>query len=855
MTQAKTSALGISDSSVGQVNLTYRTATATVGTPAAGLFYSAILGRAPAVDPGADLFPRLGVDRYLVQQIIPVNGEQGPNGEVVWKPINDRFDQVRYLGFYGNNNRNNSAGQYSQGYDVKDVVEITFYGTGINILMGLGGPNYSAVYSVDGGSEATALAANASASGSNSGRNYSPNGLLPVVSGLTLGVHTLRFRNTDTANGVVMYGYEVLNEQVVQTTATTTSGSATLTLASATNVLVGMDIAGTGIPFNTTVTAISGTTATMSANATASGSVTANFGRNFLKVPGGSASKSGKHLSAVNPTYVDYKSGFESGTLGTRGGRAIVYQKKDGSIAKAVQPVATSTLIYPNADHTSEEIVRAYFPRDFGCGKTDDWTYATATATTRSFVLDDNVTALVGNSFRMITSPGGGALAADTLVSNGLATDFITLVFVGTGLDIVIGAQSAIPTSVAIIDGVTTTAAFSASAAGTLQVIKLCSGLPYGSHSVKITSNGSSWVGGNFLMYQFNVYGPKKPTAPAGAIELADYNILANYVVSPTYASPSTGVIRKSGSREAALTGTWTGNAGTVDVNFNFGFNFGCATAGGYVEYTFFGTGIEASTYIGSTRAYNQTYSIDGSTNLSAYTTSVQAPTIGSVTFTASTGVVSGTSGGTAGYGAKVIISGLPLGLHKLRVLYNSGDSIYADSFDVICPVHAVKNNGPFVVQNVMPIGNQSIGDRRTFGSQLQLMQPSWAIRGINSSISTTSSSQYVTIGEIGSSVYAPEDGAYMITARTTMRSSSTNDGFIAVYIDGFQATPESINASAFGAGYNQILTLTARLVLSKGYHNVFLMWKTSGNTETMYLSTTNGTTAMEISKCDPTRY
>ena len=58
----------------------------------------------------------------------------------------------------------------------------------------------------------------------------------------------------------------------VATTGSTTSASATVTVASATGIALGQKVAGTGIPANTTVQALAGTTVTLSANATATGS-------------------------------------------------------------------------------------------------------------------------------------------------------------------------------------------------------------------------------------------------------------------------------------------------------------------------------------------------------------------------------------------------------------------------------------------------------------------------------------------------------------------------------------------------------------------------------------------------------
>ena len=65
---------------------------------------------------------------------------------------------------------------------------------------------------------------------------------------------------------------------VTQSTGTTASSSASVTLAAANaNIKTGMTVTGTGIAAGTVVQAISGTSLTLSANATASGTVTLTF--------------------------------------------------------------------------------------------------------------------------------------------------------------------------------------------------------------------------------------------------------------------------------------------------------------------------------------------------------------------------------------------------------------------------------------------------------------------------------------------------------------------------------------------------------------------------------------------------
>jgi microcystin-dependent protein len=85
-----------------------------------------------------------------------------------------------------------------------------------------------------------------------------------------------------------LFAGTTLTEVGAQTTITTTSGSATATVSSATGISNGMVVSAAGVPNNTTAT-ISGTTVTLSANATASATVPATFMQvtGTITAPGG----------------------------------------------------------------------------------------------------------------------------------------------------------------------------------------------------------------------------------------------------------------------------------------------------------------------------------------------------------------------------------------------------------------------------------------------------------------------------------------------------------------------------------------------------------------------------------------
>ena len=57
--------------------------------------FTTVVKRALMTDLANDLLPRFGVDRVMTQAIQEVQGESGPNGERVFKPINDQHDAVR----------------------------------------------------------------------------------------------------------------------------------------------------------------------------------------------------------------------------------------------------------------------------------------------------------------------------------------------------------------------------------------------------------------------------------------------------------------------------------------------------------------------------------------------------------------------------------------------------------------------------------------------------------------------------------------------------------------------------------------------------------------------------------------
>jgi hypothetical protein len=184
-------------------------------------------------------------------------------------------------------------------------------------------------------------------------------------------------------------------------------------------------------------------------------------------------------------------------------------------------------------------------------------------------------------------------------------------------------------------------------------------------------------------LHDFIIYQPKKPSIPAGALEVADYNVMASFSFGSSIVedTPSAGIIRKNHTREFTFVGTW---AIAQSILSPTGWATTTSTAASYTEYSFFGTGFVLR-FGNNAGAQSQTISVNGSTNLSSFTTVLSA-TAG-LSFTAATGVITGSPAGSIANN-QLQVSGLALGYHRVRVAWNSGAILSPYAFDIITPIH-----------------------------------------------------------------------------------------------------------------------------------------------------------------------
>jgi len=740
--------------------------------------FTTIVNRAQMTDLSKDLGARVGTERIPTQQISLLQNEVGALGELVFRPINDIHEQIRFVGPWTNNSA--ADGQHlNSGQPVNSYAEVTFYGTGLNVLINNFGGTNNLVYAVDGGSNSSSIFPASLTAVITAGRKTSSNCVLTVVSGLSLGLHTVKLTRLSTsANSFSISGFEILNESTT------------------------------------------------------------------MKFVPGSASVGGKlvSLATLQSRAYDKTAVLESGSLSSgRGGRVVAYLKPDGTIgmaATSVNAAFTFATSITDADRATEEVVRNIHWREFGAGRSDDFSTLDVTSSNRVFTLDDAVTTLTTLGGNTYTSAG----VTDVIAINSDSARTLTLTFVGTGLDIIVTSDNTdgvgTDTFGASVDGGTMTNFISTAVGSNIfKTLRIASGLPYGTHTVnfKRTVTPTNW---NLRFANFVIYGPKTPAIPAGSVSLAQWNVLADYANVSSFGvnitdrfKMSTGVIRKASSRESTYQGGGWLNAGIDVTNFSSGFNM-VATAGSSngasVSHTFFGTGIELRSLTINAAVYNWTLTLNGNP-LSTYGASVGTVANGSGLTLSTAGALTGTYSG----GQDTIlyrISGLPLARYTLKILKNETTSnLYIDSFDVITPVHAPLYSTPGSLQSTQNVGSSSVESARKFGDQLTAGKKprNWSQAvGVTSGPSTTATA-FVPIPDM-SCIIDSQTGLLDLKFVLSWSNTVAADLNIQFYIDG---SPVGMPIGHIDGNSNAGWHVSTALILTApvpiGKHLVQVYWKT----------------------------
>jgi hypothetical protein len=736
-----------------------------------------VVGRAQVTDFSKDLRPRMGIERIQVQSIQKLEGEVGPNGEPVYGAVNDIHNRIRFIGNWSNINDGN--GQRPQN---GDTLEITFYGTGLNILSYMGGSDRGYTIEVDGVGAGSVVITGSAVLG---GRNYSQNSVVNIVNGLTLGLHTVKL--TRTNDTPVVYGFEILNE------------STTIDIPEGTVVKGGKA-----------------------------------FRNNSLQ------------NIAYNSDFASIeRDGSSQGSISTRGGHVLMYgDLEDGQIKKAIVEANSSPAYLGSANHANEEVIRTYNIREFGASRTDDFSTLTTTDD-RAFTLDDGTTTLVGDGVRIdnlldgitetLRSNAAGNFHTLTFVGTGLdvylggnnANARSSDIFVdGVSIGTITQPASDSARIHKVVSGLsygTHTVKFLR--AGSFNGIGVADFIIYGPKKPALPANCVE-----IADYYF----------------MADYvaNTVAGAVASSDLGAISTGTLRKSISREFVYveggTGTTNWTHSVVDTNWLGAAYVSTDRQNAYFEYTFFGTGFDLRTISDTNRSSSQTVSLNGVALNSSY------PGAGSINVsTYGAGINFGGQSADSSYLLSAVanseldtnnatvtnggftVSGLPLGLYTLKVNNNTASTYQLwSAIDVITPIHSPDSQEPMNLQNTLPVGSQAIGDLRGFGDIDSLDIPNWSkVNNITSA--TTTAGIFVPIADM-STVIKTSGNPIEIIFDAQWYQTVASTVFFAMYVDGALVEEWAINPGASNKQYAD--TFYHKMPVSKGVHHIQIFWKVTSS-------------------------
>lgn len=533
-------------------------------------------------------------------------------------------------------------------------------------------------------------------------------------------------------------------------------------------------------------------------NSKSSSDLTVNKGTSYLNC---------KKYALENISNISYN----LNASGTKGGRSVVYLSSDGSIKSSFRAVDSITRNMDLAHHANEEIAKTYFVREFG--NLNSVSIASSfSAGSIKYTLDDNLTTLNILNGQFVNGLEKEAIACRP------ADGKISFTFIGTGLDIEILTDSSSRNfSSILLNGLSiTSTSVTKSGSSFSEIKKIVSGLPYGTHTVIFSSSSINSI----AISKFIVYQPLKPSIPATSLELADYNLMAQYSLTSSLNNFSYGVVGKSPIREMTYDSSSSNLAVTSEL-IN-----GSVSVGSFVEYTFFGSGVDLYLNGSSGQISSARIIIDGST----YTQQVSV--VGTnCTWNPSSGTISWSS--SASRVKNVIgISGLPLKTHTIKIIKDAG-SIDFEGVGVLCPIHSHGTNLNSSFQNTLHIGNNSLNDLRKISmvKNDQSLSKSWAqANQITSSVTNTSLS-FVPCQNLSCSIKTagkPIQISYSLAALIT----GSQTIYTTIYLNGIPTTYEK-SVSTSSSTNTSTISDTVILQVPSGFHKIDVYWKVSGGTGT----------------------
>jgi hypothetical protein len=723
--------------------------------------YTTIVGRAQIPDIANDLRASFGIERIPTQSIVLLQNEFGASGEPIYSVLNDDRGLIRCVGGDWASGQN-TFGTFIYGSIIGDYIEVTFYGTGLNLLVASASGSRDFRVSIDGGSESSNICPVNYAI--IEGRGYNANIILPVTSGLSLAIHTVKIRLL--SSNLPITNFEILNSN-------------------------------------------------------ATGLININPGIGYIN---------GQKTVNTSTDSIGYNKDVSGNTILTngKGGRIVRYLSDNDSISHVYTTVPLSPSYLTNTNHTNEEVARTYYPREFGAGRStgDDFSLmGTTNVAGAAFTLDDGTTTLVAANARQ----GAVAFGIDVMATTG----FLTFTFVGTGLDVYLACDGGPRQITSIqIDGAASIGSISM-LASTQGNYKICSGLPYGTHTVKFTTTYSTATP---AFNKFIVYQPLKPILPSSTVEVCDYNIVADY--NGTTATTSSylgnnenpvGIINKINARELIYVGTWNMDM-DVTSETRGGWRAFSSISGDYFQYTFFGTGVNLHlSQFATAGGATLSITIDGS---------AAAGGVGRVNITNNGSGNYTQAFGSSGFPCRVEFTGLALGIHTIKVtktnIYTSG----VQSVDVITPIHSYKSNLYADLQNTLPVGSNSLMDSRKTSmiKETILSQKAWAQAvGVTSSPTVNVGGEMVGVACPDMSLTLKTSGGpVQISFTLPVKYASTAvDMWAWLVVDG--AYMHGMIVDTPTGNYWTLLANNVIVPMSAGVHKIDLFWGCNGVVMTTY--------------------
>ena len=490
-------------------------------------------------------------------------------------------------------------------------------------------------------------------------------------------------------------------------------------------------------------------------------------------------------------------------------------------------------------DHSDEQVSRSIHPRAFGAGDSGDWQYSSI-AGAHSFLMDDGISSLWSND-GIIVTPNNQLSTQEVMTVDDGTSNRGVYIFNGTGLDIVINKDNQTSDADFYIDGVKVYD-YTSGATAEYKTIKLCSGLPMGTHILNIHQMSSTAVQNTPHIAKFIEYIPSDPSAISSVDTgnlIARRDFTADYVFNSgtELDDLSKGVNYYGPTRGWKLTDSSTawGLAGATVYTYWDRLEGKYDTTDAIAETWFYGTGFELVMNCNSNQGTPE-LEIDGSTNFSSFNVHESEQR-----FTAATGRFDLYNASSIG-AYKLGVTGLTLGWHKLKITQdNTHNGLSSDYLIHIAALGVIGGSATLT----SPVGalqqictanaGESLDIRRVKPLESEENVVNFAqARGINSYFTTTSTS-LIPLPDLTVNIKTSGNPLKIDAKMIGSNNGANQISWAVIFIDGIEVGVAS--AIKQGDTGNQYIGFSLNEIhnIAAGLHTVTIYLKVASGTYTNY--------------------